>query len=155
MQPTSKSPLLIKTLCFAIAKVSPKTYHRLINEGRIFLDLSSHKITEHFVPIQCFKCQEFGHISGSPFCKIKDLLVCLYCSGNHKSANCQLKKDKKAHKCSNCEKHPNQTIKKNARTHSSTNKQCPCYINEVEKLKKLTCFDHDIFIENLSNKSKN
>ena len=144
-----------KTLCFAVAKVSPNTYQRLMSDGRIFLDLSSHKITEHFAPIQCFKCQEFGHISGAPFCRAKDSFVCLYCSGKHKSADCQLKKDKTSHKCSNCEKNSNSTIKKNARGHSSTNKQCPCYINEVDKLKKLTCLDQGIFAEYLSNKSKN
>ena len=37
---------------FAIAKVSPNIYKTLINNERIFISLSSHRVTEHFHAIQ-------------------------------------------------------------------------------------------------------
>ena len=130
-----------KNLCYAIAKVSPAVYHRLINDGKIFLELSSHKVTEYFAPIQCFKCQEFGHISGAPFCKAVNHLTCMYCSENHRSSECPSKKNKLSHKCYNCMKSSNPTIRNDACNHNSANKSCPIYLREIEKLKKMTCYD--------------
>ena len=134
---------------FAIAKVSPDIHKKLINNGRVYIDLWSNKVSNHFNPIQCFQCQNFNHTSTSSVCIAKDKpneSTCLYCSKNHKSSNCPSKKDKKAHKCANCIKSKNPSIKKGAVTHSSTSKTCPIYIQEVEKLKLNTCYDQQEFI---------
>ena len=134
---------------FAIAKVSPDIHKKLINNGRVFIDLWSNKVSNHFNPIQCFQCQNFNHTSTSSVCTAKDKpneSTCLYCSKNHKSSNCPSKKDKKAHKCANCIKSKNPSIKKGAVTHCSTSKTCPIYIQEVEKLKLNTCYDQQEFI---------
>ena len=72
--------------------------------------------------------------------------TCLYCSKNHKSSQCPSKRDKTAHKCANCIKSNNPSIKKGAVTHCSTNKNCPIYIKEVEKLKLNTCYDQQEFM---------
>ena len=83
---------------FAIAKVSPDIHCKLTNAGRVFIDLWSNKVSDHFHPIQCFSCQSFNHISSSPLCPAKDKpqdSTCLYCSQNHKSSQCQVKKIKK------------------------------------------------------------
>ena len=134
---------------FAIAKVSPDIHKKLINNGRVYIDLWSNKVSNHFNPIQCFQCQNFNHTSTSSVCIAKDKpneSTCLYCSKNHKSSNCPSKKDKKAHKCANCIKSKNLSIKKGAVTHASTSKTCPIYIQEVEKLKLNTCYDQQEFM---------
>ena len=134
---------------FAIAKVSPDIHKKLINDGRVYIDLWSNKVSNHFNPIQCFQCQNFNHTSTSSLCIAKDKpneSTCLYCSKNHKSSQCPSKKDKKAHKCANCMKSNNPSIKKGAVTHCSTSKNCPIYIKEVEKLKLNTCYDQQEFM---------
>ena len=138
---------------FAIAKVSPDIHKKLINDGRVYIDLWSNKVSDHFNPIQCFRCQSFNHTSTSSICIAKDKpndSTCLYCSKNHKSSQCPSKKDKKAHKCANCIRSTNLSIKNRAGTHCSTSKNCPIFIKEVEKLKLNTCYDQKEFMEWLS-----
>lgn len=135
-----------KTQNYAVAKMSPKIFQSLDNNGRIFIDLRSYQVTEHFHPLQCFKCQCFGHTSSSQACNAKDM-VCLYCCRNHKSSECPSKKNKDMHNCSNCHKSMNSSIKNKSNTHTSTSKSCPIYIKEVEKLKQNTCYDQKVYIE--------
>ena len=135
-----------KTQNYAVAKMSPKIFHALDNNGRIFIDLRSYQVTEHFHPIQCYKCQSFGHTSSSQACNVNDM-ICLYCSKNHKSSECPSKKNKDMHNCSNCHKSMNSSIKNKSNTHTSTSKSCPIYIKEVEKLKQYTCYDQKVYIE--------
>ena len=133
---------------FAIAKVSPNIYKTLINNGRIFISLSSHQVTEHFHAIQCFNCQKFGHTSSSPLCNEKDVapkMTCLYCSEQHKSSQCPSKKIKKNHKCANCLASETHSIKNNA-NHTSSSKACPLYKKEIERLKSNTCYEQSVFL---------
>ena len=137
-----------KKQSFAIAKVSPNIHEELIKTGRLFIDLSSYRVSNHYSIIQCFKCQSFNHTSNSPLCKYKDnpqISICLYCSGNHKSSQCPSKKDKNSHKCSNCLRSNNQSIKNGASSHTSTTHSCPMYIKEIEWLKINTCYDQEVF----------
>ena len=134
---------------YAIAKVSPDIHKNLIN-GRVFIGLCAYRVSDHFHPIQCFRCQSFGHSSTSPLCNAKDNpqeISCLYCSKNHKSSECPNKKNKKAHKCTNCQKSMNQSIKTQASSHTSSNKSCPIYIREVERIKQNTCYDQQVYID--------
>ena len=136
---------------FAIAKVSPDIYKTLINNERIFISLSSHRVTEHFHAIQCFNCQKFGHISSSPLCKGNDAapkMTCLYCSEQHKSSQCPSKKVKTNHKCANCLASVIHSVKNNAQNHTSTSKSCPLYKKEIERLKSLTYYEQSIFLWN-------
>ena len=130
---------------YAVAKVSPKIFHALVKNGRIFIDLCSYYVSEHFHPIQCYKCQSFGHTSSSEKCSAKEI-TCLYCGNNHKSSECPNKKVKNMHNCSNCKKSMNSKIKSNFKTHSSTSKSCPTYIREIERLKENTCYDQNVYI---------
>ena len=131
---------------FAVAKTSPKIFHSFANSGNIYIDLCRYHITEHLHPIQCFRCQSFGHTSGSQLCNSKDDFVCLYCSKNHKSSECPNKKNKKAHNCSNCSNSKISKIKSKSNTHSSTSKSCPIYIREIEKLKEIICYDQKTYL---------
>ena len=133
---------------FAIAKVSPDVHKKLTNNGRVYIELWSNRVSDHFNPVQCFQCQSFNHISTSSVCIVKDKpqeLTCLYCSKNHKSSQCPSKKDRNAHKCANCHRSDISSIKNGASTHTSASKMCPIYIKEVERLKKFTCYDQLLF----------
>ena len=137
---------------FAIAKVDPDTHQKLTSNGRIYIELSSHKVTDHFNPIQCFRCQSFNHTSDSPFCNSNGSpheSTCLYCSKNHKSSLCPVKKSKKEHICANCLKSDNSSIKNGAAGHTTTSKNCPIYIKEAERLKLNTCYNQQIFVDSL------
>ena len=141
---------------FAIAKMSPNIHKKLTNNGRVYIDLWSNKVSAHFNPVQCFQCQSFNHISTSPVCIAKDKpqeLTCLYCSKNHKSSLCPSKKDKTAHKCANCHRSDNPSIKNGAGTHTSTSKTCPMYVKEVERLKLITCYDQQVFSDSKNPRS--
>merc|ERR1712030_31198 len=114
-----------KYICVVICKsVYKKNVNKtLINNERIFISLSSHRVTEHFHAIQCFNCQKFGHTSSSPLCNGNEAapkMTCLYCSEQHKSSQCPSKKIKKNHKCANCRASEIHSIKNNAGNHTST-----------------------------------
>ena len=133
---------------FAIAKVSPDVHRKLTNNGRVYIELWSNRVSDHFNPVQCFQCQSFNHISTSSVCVVKDKpqeLTCLYCSKSHKSSQCPSKKDKSAHKCANCHRSDISSIKNGASNHTSASKTCPIYIKEVERLKQNTCYDQLLF----------
>lgn len=134
-----------KNYNYAVAKVSPEIFQTLEKKGRIFIDLRSYPLSQHFHIIQCFKCQSFGHTSNSQVCNATDM-TCLYCGRNHKSSDCTNKKNKEAHKCQNCFKSMNPKIKAKSNTHSATSKSCPVYLREIEKLKEITCYDQNAYL---------
>ena len=145
-----KITFIDKKQSFAIARVNPEIHKKITNAGRVYIDLWSNKVSNHYQPLQCFKCQAFNHTSTSPLCPLHEKpneTTCLYCAKNHPSATCPAKKNKKSHRCSNCLKNDNPSIKKEANSHTSTSKLCPTYIKEVERLKINTCYDHQMFLD--------
>ena len=74
-------------------KVSSDVRNIIQKSERIFIDMNSHKVTDHFRVIQCFKCKGFGHKAGSKFCPLvtSENSVCLYCFGGHISKTCTYK----------------------------------------------------------------
>ena len=97
----------------AIVKVSPNIRSIILNSGRIFIDMSSHQVTDHFHILQCYNCQGFGHKSNSKLClmaKSEDS-ICLYCSNKHKSNACPCKNDTNEYYCYNCKKSKSNDIK--------------------------------------------
>ena len=90
---------------YAILKMSEHMRAAIKKQGnRVYLGLTSHITKDSFHVTQCFKCQKFGHKSGSPHCS--GIQVCLYCSKNHASAECTVKEDNNKHACSNCKMTP-------------------------------------------------
>merc|ERR1711984_36693 len=71
-----------KNYNYAVAKVSPEIFPSIRKKGRIYIDLRSYPVTQHFHVIQCYKCQKFGHTSHSQACNAKDA-TCLYCGNHH------------------------------------------------------------------------
>ena len=124
----------------AIIMVSPEIREALCTHGdKIYIGLSSCKIFDHFHIIQCYRCQRFGHKSGSENCPLKDnqSTICLYCEGNHNSKDCNTKntdhEDYKKYKCSNCFNSKNVQLKKEC-NHSSNSHKCPILQAELKRL---------------------
>lgn len=65
--------------------------------------------------IQCFKCQEFGHVAKNCFKEIK----CVICASDHKSSECTVKNSNNTNDlvCANCNGH-----------HTASFKECPVYL---------------------------
>jgi hypothetical protein len=84
-------------------------YNEIISKG-LFVKCFHFKVTEwEFFdqPLQCFKCQKYGHRKEN--CK-EEKDVCLICAGNHSYKIC---KNKSNVKCANC-----------GGNHSSVSKEC-------------------------------
>ena len=89
---------------YAIIKVSPEIRSVINKTNRIFIDMESLRVRDHFRPTQCYACQKHGHKQGSPECQLNntDKSKCLYCAGDHQSKTCKVKKDTEKHRCVNC-----------------------------------------------------
>ena len=124
---------------FAVAKVDPLVRELLQKNGnKLFVDLTACRVSDRVHLLQCYTCQSFGHKMGSDRCSLKDKQtnICLYCSKNHLSKECALKKTKNtdSYKCSNCSKSPIESIKSNAMGHTTTSHNCPIFQKELKNL---------------------
>ena len=85
---------------YAVIQVSPAIRESIRQNGDyVHLDLGSHHVKDRIHVIQCYHCQEFGHMVGKVYCKSKDKdPVCFYCAGNHSSKDCKSRKERKVNK---------------------------------------------------------
>ena len=103
---------------------------------KLYIDMVSCHVSDHFHITQCYKCQGYGHKSSSVLCKLKSAEEkCLYCAGSHRSKDCVVKKDTDRHKCVNCMSSKNPEIKSRAHNHNATSKYCPIYHQEFQNMK--------------------
>ena len=127
---------------FAVVQVSNEIREAIRKNGdRIHLGLQSHHVRDRFHVVQCYHCQEFGHTSGSKYCKSKDSdPTCCFCAGSHASRECTNKKDNKVNKikCSNCSKSRNHIERTSATTHKAWDTLCPFYVREKEMMMSRT-----------------
>ena len=123
----------------AIIKVCPEIRKIMVKENRIYVDMTSLRVRDHFLPMQCYACQSYGHKQGSPECKHNgsDINVCLYCAGNHPSKTCEAKQNPELYKCNNCLTSSNPEHRSNA-CHISTSLCCPYTIRETNSLIRRT-----------------
>lgn len=106
---------------------APKPIARkLVDHGRVFIGLYSCPV-KLFVsdPRQCFKCQEYGHMSRD--CKATEE-ICAYCSQKHRSGTCELKMEKMSHCCILCSNRKYDDVK-----HSTMSRDCPVRQEELQK----------------------
>ena len=110
---------------------------------KVFIGMNSHKVTDHFHVIQCFKCQGFGHKAGSTFCPLvtSENSVCLYCAGGHISKTSPYKNNADEYKFSNCLKSRIKDYHKHAKGHTSSDMQCPLKTKEIKRIMALTNVD--------------
>ena len=114
--------------CYGVIKVDEHIKNAIISQGmKIYIGLSSCRVSERYHLLQCYQCQEFGHKKGSLECTLhtSQVTICLYCSGNHASKDCQVKKDLKATKCHNCATSKINSHRQNCTGHTSTSTSCP------------------------------
>ena len=139
---------------YAIAKVSPEIRKVLMSNGKLYLGMRSHRIRDHFQPLQCFACQVHGHKQGSTDCKHHGTdrkNTCLYCSGDHMSKDCPVKKEPRKYKCANCA-HSDKPELRNNCCHTSTSLKCPFVIKEINALLRRTAGISDMEAKNLRNR---
>lgn len=127
---------------FAVIQVSAEIREAIrINGDRVHLGLQSHRVRDRIHVVQCYHCQEFGHTSGSRYCKSKDSdSTCFFCAGSHASRDCRSKKDRRTDKikCSNCSKSRSHAEKSAAATHKASDSLCPFYVREKERMMSRT-----------------
>ena len=101
---------------------SPTAANKLLKDGIYINRTCLRALKDKKEPIQCLKCQKWGHIACS--CKAnKD--TCGTCAGDHKTPNCPSEKDIK---CVNCD----------STDHPSTSKKCPDFIQRCIDLNAKT-----------------
>lgn len=81
----------------AIIEVTPTIRRALLNQGRVYIDWASCRVSDHIRVTQCYKCLQFGHTA--KVCN-SDIDICGHCSGAHESRSCKSKKG--VLKCHNC-----------------------------------------------------
>lgn len=102
------------TTFLKIHLTNPDQASGLLHEG-FYMDLFQYRVEKARPPPtirQCYKCQQFNHISTN----CKNPVVCLRCGENHHHKTCS--KDKREAKCVNC-----------AGEHSAASKNCPIYLS--------------------------
>ena len=117
-----------KTLSYVVVRIS-EDIRKLIktNGNRIFIGLTSHRITDRFYV--CAKCRRYGHYHAE--CSKK--ACCGYCtSEEHWSKECPVYKSQKIaeFKCVNC-----QDKRKPCTGHSSHWNKCPVFLERQTKVK--------------------
>ena len=114
-----------------VARVSQDIREVLkMNNDRIFIGFSAHRIFDRFYIKTCAKCHRFGHYHAN--CSDHNP-CCGYCSSeDHVSDNCPVKaeKDVRKYKCVNCN-----DAGKTSDGHSSYWFKCPAYLEQQNKMK--------------------
>eukprot|EP00116_Pleurobrachia_bachei_P001282 sb/3461544/ len=126
----------------AVLQVSPEIRNVIARKG----DKGCRKLRQYWVRdryhvVQCFHCQEFGHVAGSIRCTKKDGdAVCAFCAGNHETRSCghKTRNDTGKINCANCQKSNGREDRRHARSHLASSTLCPFFINERTKLMERT-----------------
>ena len=94
---------------------------------KLYIGLSICKVTERYHILQCYACQKFGHRKGTEKCQLFNTSknICLYCSGEHTSKICSVKKQSNLFKCNNCATSTENSIRTNCMGHTTTDAKCP------------------------------
>ena len=101
--------------------------------------MQAHNVKDDWHLTQCFSCQGFGHKQGSEHCKSKTGGDnSLYCGESHRSKDCPHKNNASHHKCLNCASSKNVHIRNGANGYTSTSRDCPIVIRELQALKNRT-----------------
>ena len=118
---------------YAVIQVSPKIREIIrANGDRMSIGLMYYNVRDRIHVIQCYHCQQYGHMAGSPYCKQKGQdATCFYCAGSHASKDCRKKLNQDKHvKCSNCAQSKNRSESAACTTHKASDTLCPFYIRE-------------------------
>lgn len=127
----------------AIFRCSPNIRSLIMKTGYFFIDCTRCLCEDNLFIHQCLHCAGFGHTE--KFCKLKDVVnvTCVYCAGSHRGPDCPDKRNLSKHLCTNCFHSKNYEVSDNAYSHNATDKLCPIYIRELNKLTLQTDYGND------------
>ena len=117
-------------------KVSPQIRNMLTTDGKVFILNSACPVKDRFIIRQCFNCQKLHHMSKQ--CPDQNIVVCMYCSGRHKTSDCHFKYETKKYRCRNCSLSKDPKISSNCHTHHSSSEDCPIIQQALARYKENT-----------------
>ena len=126
---------------YAVIKVDKQIKNFISSQGmRVYIGLSSCKVSERFHLLQCYACQKFGHRIGSQDCDFSttNQVICLYCAEKHSSKNCPNKRNTNLFKCSNCATSDEKNIVDSSKGHTTTSVTCPILQQQLKSLMNRT-----------------
>ena len=106
------------------------------NNNKLYISLNRCNVYDRFHVVQCYHCQEPGHLSKN--CPVKKdglASTCFYCAGDHQSKDCE---NKGQVRCVNCSKSSNPEFQKGARTHTAASRKCPIMQHYMNNIKNKT-----------------
>jgi hypothetical protein len=110
---------------FAAVKVDKDIYSAIHNlRNQIYIDFSRCHVSDRVRVTQCYRCQQFGHVSSN--CASLSQ-ACRYCSECHSAKDCPFKSNPGKYKCANCKLN-----------HTSTFTKCHVMQSQVDALVKRT-----------------
>ena len=110
---------------FAAVKVDKEIYTAIQElKKQIYIDFSRCYVRDRVRVTQCYRCQQFGHVSSN--CASSSQ-ACRYCSGCHSAKDCPFKSNPGKYKCANCKLN-----------HTSTFTKCSIMQSQVDALVKRT-----------------
>ena len=127
--------------CTVAVKVSPLLRNTVINakSSSVYIENRKCTVVDRFFYKQCYHCQKIGHTSHNCPGKL-DLPTCMYCSNNHKSSSCPVKKDQDKYKCCNCAISTDKAVSSSCTTHTANSEKCPLIIKECRRIQNNTDF---------------
>ena len=115
-------------------KVSPQIRNLMAGDGKVFILNSACPVKDRFIIKQCYNCQKLHHISLN--CPEKSTLVCMYCSGKHRTSDCRYKEVPSRHRCRNCSLSRDPRISSQCNTHHSSSEHCPIMQQALQRYKE-------------------
>ena len=98
--------------------------------NKVVIGLKCCKIYERLYVKRCYKCQKYGHYISQ--CPTTSITNCGRCAGNHQISDCTITHEQSnQHSCINCKE-----INK-PHNHLVSSSNCPVFIEEQHKIKKL------------------
>ena len=77
----------------AVVKLHPDILRVIkLSKYKIYIDFSTCRVSDRFFLKQCYRCQKFGHRNEDCSMKVDNKHVCRFCSANHESSTCFLRK---------------------------------------------------------------